>query len=207
MKYANRMTLVPYQEQMQEPKIEYMSELDRNMSKIISSKIPPDEKVKLYGQELNRLLLALPVKETPIPNQMTTTIQHYKKPKEEKTLIKNKNERKIKIEKLKNALGFDIEKTIEPKKAKKYLTEKRLLDKIEKMRNKRQIEESDDLNTSEENMENTVIYKGDKNQFSFGIPPKEPWSNKIFEYMQKNIDPNKRKDKDIKNWNKGDYIK
>jgi hypothetical protein len=50
MKYANKMMLVPY---TQNPEAQYQSEMDQEMSKIISSKLKPDEKIKKYNDFLS----------------------------------------------------------------------------------------------------------------------------------------------------------
>ena len=64
------MTLIPYVDQVNNPKIEYLADLDNNMSTIIKSKMKPDKKVKLYNQDLDNMMIAHP-SNSPLPIKKT----------------------------------------------------------------------------------------------------------------------------------------
>ena len=59
MKYAKKVVYVPFTGDT------YLTSLDQKMSKILSQKIPIDEKVKLYNQTLETYLLNVPEKSDP----------------------------------------------------------------------------------------------------------------------------------------------
>ena len=59
MRYAKKVVYVPYTGN------DFLSSLDQKMSKILSQKIPVDEKVKLYNQTLETYLVNVPEKTDP----------------------------------------------------------------------------------------------------------------------------------------------
>ena len=59
MKYAKKVVYVPFTGDT------YLTSLDQKMSKILSQKIPIDEKVKLYNHTLETYLLNVPEKSDP----------------------------------------------------------------------------------------------------------------------------------------------
>jgi len=57
MKYANKLTVVPFKETLSSPQASYLSSLDKRMKNIVNSKASADEKIKLYNYLLENFMV------------------------------------------------------------------------------------------------------------------------------------------------------
>ena len=60
---------MPFKKHLETPKMEYLADLDKEMSHIINSKLSADEKVKLYNISLSKFLSSSEVSEPPLAEQ------------------------------------------------------------------------------------------------------------------------------------------
>jgi hypothetical protein len=65
MRYANKLTVVPFKEAISNPQPSYLSSLDQQMKNVVNSNAKADEKIKLYNQLLENFLIQTQQNEAP----------------------------------------------------------------------------------------------------------------------------------------------